>query len=98
MRDTWEAAAGDWIRWARSEDHDHFFWRLNLPAILAALPAPGALTLDVGCGEGRLGRELIRRGHHVVGIEGSPTLAAGCGFEVHVADAAAMPLPDGAAD
>jgi SAM-dependent methyltransferase len=45
----------------------------------------------------------MRRGHRVVGVEGSPALAqaardADPSFEVHVADAAAMPLGDGSAD
>src|ERR671932_348873 len=76
---------------------------MSMPALVALLPAPGRLTVDVGCGEGRLARELKARGHRVVGIEGSPALAAAAreadpGFTVHVADAAAMPLDDGAAE
>ena len=103
LRASWDQAAADWIAWARSPDHDHFFWRMNLPWLLDALPQPGELTVDVGCGEGRLAREMIARGHHVVGVEGSPALARAArdaepSFEVHVADAAAMPLPDACAD
>jgi SAM-dependent methyltransferase len=103
LRSNWDAEAAAWIRWAREPDQDHYFWRLNLPTLLELLPPPGRLTVDVGCGEGRVARELIARGHRVVGIEGSPALAAaareaGPAFEVHVADAAAMPLPDGCAD
>jgi SAM-dependent methyltransferase len=103
LRQAWEANAAEWIAWARAPDHDHFFWRLSMPALLDLMPAPGALTVDVGCGEGRLARELKARGHRVVGIEGSPALAAAAseadpGFEVHVADAAAMPLDDAVAD
>src|SRR5919202_5250989 len=76
---------------------------MSMPALVALLPAPGRLTVDVGCGEGRLARELKARGHRVVGIEGSPALAAAAreadaDFTVHVADAAAMPLDDGAAE
>lgn len=36
---------------------------------------PGRLTVDVGCGEGRLGRVLVGSGHRVVGFDandGSP--------------------------
>jgi ubiquinone/menaquinone biosynthesis C-methylase UbiE len=70
---------------------------------LGILPEPGALAVDVGCGEGRVARELRERGHTVVGIEGSEALAAAAreadpDFEVHAASAAAMPLDDGAAD
>jgi ubiquinone/menaquinone biosynthesis C-methylase UbiE len=103
LREAWDRSAPDWIRWARSPELDHVFWRLNLPATLALLPEPGDLTLDVGCGEGRLARELIGRGHSVVGIESSPALAQAArdgdpGFEVHEADAIRMPVPDDSAD
>jgi SAM-dependent methyltransferase len=103
LRDAWEDEAARWIAWARSPGTDHFFWRFSLPALLDLTPAPGRLTVDMGCGEGRVARELIARGHRVVGIEGSPTLAqaarnADPPTDVHVADASAMPLDDGAAD
>lgn len=103
LRDAWEAEAAGWIAWARSPGTDHFFWRFSLPALLGLLPPPRGLTVEIGCGEGRVARELSGRGHRVVGIEGSPTLAeaaraADPGFEVHVADAQAMPLDDASAD
>jgi SAM-dependent methyltransferase len=99
LRAAWDENAEDWVRWARSPECDHAFWHLNLPTLLALLPRPGELTLDVGCGEGRLARALKELGYHVVGVESSPALAqaakdADPSFEVHVADAAAMPLPD----
>lgn len=91
------------MRWARSPECDHAFWHLNLPALLALLPRPGELTLDVGCGEGRLARALKELGHPVVGIESSPALAwaatkADPSFDVRVADAVAIPLPNDVAD
>lgn len=103
LREDWDAGAEAWIRWARSPAHDHAFWRMNLPELVALLPPPGELTLDVACGEGRVARRLRELGHRVVGVEGSPALAraareADPGFEVHVADAAALPLPDDSAD
>jgi SAM-dependent methyltransferase len=103
LRESWDAHAADWIEWARAEDHDHFFWRLSLPALLELMPDPGRVTLDLGCGEGRLSRVLAARGHRVVGVEASPTLAeaaraADPSVEVHVADAAALPFADGAVD
>jgi len=36
---------------------------------LDALLAPGSRVLDAGCGTGRVGIELARRGHHVSGID-----------------------------
>jgi SAM-dependent methyltransferase len=38
------------------------------------VPASGMLTLDLGCGEGRVTRDLRDRGHRVIGIDASPTL------------------------
>jgi SAM-dependent methyltransferase len=75
LREEWENNARDWIKWARTPGHDVYYWRLNLPRFLELLPPPGRLTIDVGCGEGRLGRELTHRGHLVVDVDGSPTLA-----------------------
>jgi SAM-dependent methyltransferase len=103
MRMAWDEHAGDWIAWARSRDHDHFFWRFSLPRLLELLPPPGALTLDLGCGEGRLSRELAARGHRVLGVEQSGTLvsaarAAAPEIDVREGDAAAIPLEDGGAD
>lgn len=67
------------------------------------LPPPGRLTVDVGCGEGRVARHLKEMGHRVVAIEASPALAAAAresdpDLEVHLADAARMPLGDATAD
>jgi SAM-dependent methyltransferase len=103
FREVWEERAEDWVGWARSRELDFGFWELNLPAMLELLPAPGRLTLDVACGEGRLSRELARVGHRVIGIDSSPSLLAAAreadpDAELILADAAAIPLADGAAD
>jgi SAM-dependent methyltransferase len=103
MRAAWDAQAENWVEWARTPEHDHFFWRLGLPALLALLPPPGRRTLDLACGEGRLSRVLAERGHAVVGVEGSPALAAAAreaapAIEVLDGDAAALPLPASAVD
>src|SRR5688572_33231587 len=103
MRAAWDAQAENWIAWARSPEHDHFFWRFGLPALLELLPAPGRRTLDLACGEGRVSRALAERGHDVIGLEGSPALAAAAraaapGIAVLVRGAAAAPRADGAAD
>jgi SAM-dependent methyltransferase len=97
----WEAVADEWTAHVR-EDHDapyHF----NGPAFLSLLPPPGLLTVDLGCGEGRVARELARIGHRVVGVDASPRLVAlsrgaDPGGDYRVGDAAALPLEDGAAD
>jgi SAM-dependent methyltransferase len=102
-RTAWDEEAQAWIAWARARELDYFFWDFNLPALLELLPPPGRLTVDVACGEGRVARELKARGHRIVGIEGSPALAAAAreadpDFEVHVADAARVPLANASAD
>jgi SAM-dependent methyltransferase len=101
LRRAWDRQAGDWRRF--SQEPDAYAWLFNLPAFLELVPAPGRLTLDVGCGEGRVARELIGRGHRVLGIDSSPELveAAAQGdppVEAKVADAAKIPLDHDAAD
>ncbi len=41
-----------------------------------AMASPGAHILDAGCGPGRVGGELARRGHQVVGVDIDPVLIA----------------------
>ena len=59
--------------------------------------------MDIGCGEGRLTRDLSRLGHRVLGIDASPAMvtAAACvpgaGGRVAAGDAAALPVAAAAA-
>jgi SAM-dependent methyltransferase len=101
-RAAWEQHAAAWIRWAREPNHDSY-WRFHRDAFLQLVPAPGRRTLDLGCGEGRLSRDLRRLGHSIVAVDGSPTMVAAAQeadpeLEVHLADAAALPFADGAFD
>lgn len=103
LRAAWERNAERWIAWSRTPAHDHHYWHLNLPAFLDLLPSPGHLTVDVGCGEGRLTRLLAQGGHRIVGVDASPTLAQAAATHAEaaptvLADAAALPLDDGVAD
>jgi molybdopterin-guanine dinucleotide biosynthesis protein A/SAM-dependent methyltransferase len=103
LKDAWDRHAEDWIAWSRAYDLDHFFWRFNLPRFTELLPEPGRLTVDLGCGEGRLARELQLAGHTVVGVDASPALAEAARTaepptQVLVADAVDVPLDDGVAD
>jgi SAM-dependent methyltransferase len=102
LKDAWEANAGDWVRWAREPGHDSY-WRFHRERFLELVPAPGRLTLDVGCGEGRVARDLHALGHTVVGVDSSEAMIAAAreadpGGEYVVADAASLPFPDGHAD
>ncbi len=99
----WERRASEWAAWARTPGHDVHFTLLNWPAFEGLLPEPGRLTLDLGCGEGRLGKLLGSAGHRLVGLDSSPTLAAlardNGGYErVLDADAGGMPLDDSSVD
>jgi SAM-dependent methyltransferase len=100
FKDLWESQAEDWALFARTPGHDPSHERINFPPFLELLPPPGRATLDIGCGEGRVGAELERRGHHVVGIDSSPHLVelAREHHEAVVADAADLPFEDGAFD
>ena len=98
---SWEWQADDWARWARTPGHDAY-WLFRDLFFDAIVPAPGRLTLEVGCGEGRVARDLAQRGHTVVALDASPTLtamaAAHPGGRYVVGDAAALPFGDGCFD
>ncbi len=79
------------------------YWRFHRDQFLEIVPDPGRLTLDIGCGEGRLSRDLKALGHTMVGVDASPTMienarAADPSIDVHLADAASLPLADSVAD
>ena len=102
LREAWDSSAEDWVRWARAPGHDSF-WRFHGRRFLELVPPPGRLTIDIGCGEGRLGRELLANGHRVIALDSSFNLARYCASHdivqpAVVADAAALPLRSGCAD
>jgi SAM-dependent methyltransferase len=102
LRDAWENHAADWVRWAREPGHDSY-WSFHRDRFLELVSPPGRLTIDLGCGEGRLARGLTALGHSVVAVASSPSMveaarAADPELEVVVADAASLPFVDGAAD
>ncbi len=67
-----EDRAPGWLAWARTPGHDAY-WVYRV-AFFALVPEPGDATLEVGCGEGRVSRDLVARGHRVTGLDASPTL------------------------
>jgi len=98
----WEADAEEWAQWAREPEHDSY-WRFNRDAFLDLAPEPGDRTLDAGCGEGRVARDLRARGHRVVGVDLSPTLVrlaqeADAAGEYVVGDLVRLPFPDASFD
>jgi SAM-dependent methyltransferase len=100
-REHWERQAGNWLEWARRPDFDSY-WRYS-GHFFDLVPPPGRRTIDVGCGEGRVTRDLAARGHRVVGVDASPSLirlardADSAGDYVRC-DAAALPFDAGSFD
>ena len=58
----WDEQAAAWTAWARAPGHDSY-WQFHREAFLALVPPPGRLTVDIGCGEGRVSRDLRAAGH-----------------------------------
>lgn len=89
-----EDRAETWIQWARWPLDAYWFYR---DAFFELLPPAPRRTLEVGCGEGRVSRDLAARGYNVVGIDTSQTLIAAAraeGGEFVVGRAEKLPFPD----
>lgn len=102
LKELWEAHAREFAAWARKPGHDSYS-RYHRDQFLPFLPPPGRRTLDIGCGEGRVARDLVALGHTVECVDASPTMvelarAAASGIAVHCADAASLPFRDHYAD
>jgi SAM-dependent methyltransferase len=102
LRDAWEAEAANWVEWARRAGHDSY-GKFHRDAFLELLPPPGRRTLDVGCGEGRLARDLTALGHHVVAVDAAPSMVAYAREadpegEYVLASGSELPFEDGSAD
>lgn len=98
----WETHAADWVRWARAPGHDSY-WRFHRDAFLPLIPEAPRRLLDLGCGEGRLSRDLRAAGYDVTGVDASPAMVeAACEADPSgtylVTDAASLPFPDAAFD
>lgn len=65
----WAAQAEAWTAWADAGHEDDV-----LPLFYELLPEGARRTLDLGCGEGRITRELRRRGYDAVGVDVAPRL------------------------
>lgn len=86
-----DSRARAYAAWARSGADASF--APTLAAVVELLPSPPCRLLDVGCGEGRVGRALVERGHEVVGVDADETMADLA--DAVVADACALPFPAG---
>lgn len=102
LHEAWERHSANWVRWARAPGHDSY-WTFHREAFLASLPAPGRLTLDLGCGEGRVTRDLRALGHRVIGVDVAPSMVGAAREadpegEYVEADVAHLPFEDEVAD
>lgn len=98
LKEAWEGEAENWLAWARRPGHDSY-WQFHRDRFLGLLPPPPLDVLDVGCGEGRLPRDLKAAGYRVTGVDASPTLIAHARQAdpdgvYEEADAAALPFAD----
>ncbi|HKM73769.1 MAG TPA: class I SAM-dependent methyltransferase [Stellaceae bacterium] len=59
----WSRVASEWIEWARAPNHDAF-WAYR-ESLIAFVGRGEGEALDVGCGEGRVSRELKAGGYRV---------------------------------
>jgi SAM-dependent methyltransferase len=103
MRQGWDSEADNWTKIARTPGFDYAYETINLPTLLAFVPAAGRMTLDLGCGEGRISRVLRQLGHQVIGVDASPTMVGYAvshpdGVPAVTGDGAALPFGDGMFD
>lgn len=97
----WEKHADSWLDWTRTDGHDVHPW--FAPVFCDLLPAADGTTLEVGCGEGRVCRDLRARGFDPIGVDASHTLvehaaAADPDGDYRVADAMDLPFADASFD
>ena len=77
--------------------HAHFVSELALPVVALLDPREGERILDLGCGEGALGLEIVRRGAEVYGVDLSPEMVAQAranGLEAEVMSVTQMPYEE----
>jgi SAM-dependent methyltransferase len=66
-RKHWSQVAEEWVAWARKPNHDAF-WAYRA-ALAAFIGSGNGRALDVGCGEGRISRELTACGFEVTAVD-----------------------------
>jgi SAM-dependent methyltransferase len=93
----WRRVADQWIAWARTPGHDAFWaYRTGLASYIGT---GSGHALDIGCGEGRISREMKALGYHVTAVDPVAALveAAQQADSAHayaVAPANALPFDD----
>jgi len=97
----WEEQAENWVRWARTPGLDAYDDYVD--AFFELCPPPRGLTLEVGCGEGRVVRDLASLGYTTLGLDLSETLVrhaarADPGGTYIRADARSLPFAEATID
>jgi ubiquinone/menaquinone biosynthesis C-methylase UbiE len=98
----WDPETENWLRWARTPGFDAY-WHYRDAFFGSIVPPPTGRTLELGCGEGRVARDLAERGHHVTALDSAAGLvgharAAAPEIAYLVAGAARLPIHDGGFD
>ena len=104
LREGWDEHADEWIACVRSPGQLDSYWRFHRKHFFSLVPTPGRVTVDIGCGEGRVGRDLQDVGHRVLGVDWSQKMCKAAATHpetptrVVVGDAAQLPLADASVD
>ena len=102
MPGEWDDEAENWVRWARTPGFDAY-WYFRDAFFESIVPEPRRRTLEIGCGEGRVARDLAERGHHVTALDSAGALArhaseADAESLYVVGDGAQLPVRQGSFD
>jgi SAM-dependent methyltransferase len=97
----WARFAEEWIAWARSPGHDAFW--MYRRAFARFVGSGTGNALEVGCGEGRISRELRSLGYRVTATDAVAALVeasrqANSADEYAIADGKDLPFTDGRFD
>lgn len=93
----WTRFAAEWTAWARTPGHDAF-WSYR-DAFVQFVGAGSGEALDIGCGEGRISRELKALGYQVTASDAVAELVAAAkdwdsAHDYAVSPAADLPFAD----
>jgi SAM-dependent methyltransferase len=102
---SWNEHAQEWIDWVRAPDCQDSYWRFHRDRFLSLVPPlkPDQVIIDIGCGEGRVARDLQQLDRTVLGIDLSPAMCQAAASHdqrtpVLQGDAASLPLRDNSVD
>jgi SAM-dependent methyltransferase len=105
LSDSWNEHAQEWIDWVRAPNCQDSYWRFHRDHFLSLIPPlkREQVIVDIGCGEGRVARDLQLLDRTVLGVDLSPTMCQATASHdqptpVLQADAACLPLLSNSVD